>query len=128
MSGFRYGVIGAGRQGVATAYDMAKQGGGQSVLLADYDAQVAQQAAERINRLIGKQVATSQQLDAGSLDAVVKALDGLDVFLCGTPFGFIPVATEAALRAGVGMVMTAHVVYEGLDPGVPATFSRVIVK
>jgi lysine 6-dehydrogenase len=104
MSGFRYGVIGAGRQGVATAYDMVKQGGGQSVLLADHDAQVARRAAERINRLIGKPVATWQQLDAGDLDALAAALDGLDVFLCGTPFGFIPAATEAALRAGVGMV------------------------
>jgi lysine 6-dehydrogenase len=104
MSSFRYGVIGAGRQGVATAYDMVKQGGGQSVLLADYDARVAQRAAERIHRLIGEPVATWQQVDANSLDTLVKALDGLDVFLCGTPFGFIPVATEAALRAGVGMV------------------------
>jgi lysine 6-dehydrogenase len=100
--GFRYGVIGAGRQGVATAYDMA--GSGQSVLLADYDAQVAQQAAERINRLIGKPVATWQQIDASNLDELVKALDGLDVFVCGTPFRFIPVVTEAALRAGVSMV------------------------
>jgi lysine 6-dehydrogenase len=104
MSGFRYGVIGAGRQGVATAYDMVKQGGGQSVLLADHDAQVARQAAERINRLIGKPVATWQRLDAGDLDALATALDGLDVFLCGTPFDFIPVATEAALRTGVSMV------------------------
>ena len=51
---------------------------------------------------MGKPVATWQQIDAGNLDAVVAALAGLDVFLCGTPFEYIPVATEAALRAGVG--------------------------
>lgn len=33
-----------------------------------------------------------------------------------------------AVRAGVGMVMTAHVVYAGLDPANPATFSSAIVK
>ncbi len=34
---------------------------------------------------------------------------------------------RAAVRAGVRMVMTAHVVYEGLDPGVPATYSRPVL-
>ena len=38
----------------------------------------------------------------------------------------LPPFREAA-RAGVGMVMTAHVVYEGLDPHAPATFSRAVV-
>lgn len=103
MAGFRYGVIGAGRQGVATAYDMIRCGGA-SVLLADYDAGVAQLAAARINHLLGREVATWTQVDAGDEDALVAALDGLDVFLCGTPFEFIPVATEAALCARVSMV------------------------
>lgn len=104
MAGIRYGVIGAGRQGVATAYDMIARGGGDSVLLADYDGAVAQQAAERINRLVGRPVASWQQLDAGDENAVAVALQRLDVCLCGTPFEFIPVVTEAALRAGVSLV------------------------
>lgn len=104
MAGFRYAVIGAGRQGVATAYDMVMHGGGASVLLADYDARVARQAAERINRLVGRDVARWAQVDAANVDALVTALKDVDVFLCGTPFGFIPAATEAALRAGVSMV------------------------
>jgi lysine 6-dehydrogenase len=104
MTDYRYGVIGAGRQGVATAYDMVQHGGGASVMLADYDVAVAQQAAARINHLTGREVATWAQVDAGNVEALVAVLDGLDVFLCGTPFGFIPVATEAALRARVSMV------------------------
>jgi beta-N-acetylhexosaminidase len=34
---------------------------------------------------------------------------------------------RAAVEAGVGTVMTAHVVFEAIDPGVPATLSSVIV-
>ncbi|MHC4473509.1 MAG: glycoside hydrolase family 3 protein [Planctomycetota bacterium] len=34
---------------------------------------------------------------------------------------------RAAARAGVALIMTAHVVYDDLDPDVPATFSRPIV-
>jgi lysine 6-dehydrogenase len=104
MTAYRYGVIGAGRQGVATAYDMVRRGGGASVLLADYDVAVAQQAAARINRLMRREVAMPAQVDAGNVEALVALLAGLDVFVCGTPFGFIPVATEAALRARVSMV------------------------
>ena len=34
---------------------------------------------------------------------------------------------RAAIAAGVPLMMTSHVVYEGLDPDAPATFSRAIV-
>ncbi|NDJ77795.1 MAG: hypothetical protein GYB65_16215 [Chloroflexi bacterium] len=119
MSNFKYGVVGAGRQGVATAYDMVQHGGGTSVLLADVDADVARDAAERINRLLGREVATWQQVDASSTDAITTAIEELDVFLCGTPFGFIPNATEAALRAKASMVD-----YGGHTPTVLAQIER----
>ncbi len=101
---FNYAVIGAGRQGVATAYDMAKMGDAQSVLLADYDGDVAKRAAERINRLLGTDIATSAQVDAGDYDAVVKLLGPIDVLLCGTPFIYILNCTKAAIATGTSMV------------------------
>jgi beta-N-acetylhexosaminidase len=33
----------------------------------------------------------------------------------------------AAIRAGVAAIMTAHVVFDALDPGVPATMSRAVI-
>jgi lysine 6-dehydrogenase len=119
MGDFRYGVVGAGRQGVATAYDMVARGGGASVLVMDRDADVARRAAERINRLLGRSVAQGRPLDARDGDALAAALAGLDVFLCGTPFEIIPQATEAALRAGVSMVD-----YGGHTPTVLAQLQR----
>jgi lysine 6-dehydrogenase len=104
MAAFRYGVIGAGRQGVATAYDMLWRGGGASILLADIDAATARQAAARLNHLIGREAVMWAQVDASDVDALVAVLDGLDVFLCSTPFEFIPIAMEAAIRARVSMV------------------------
>ncbi len=104
MGTLQYGVIGAGRQGVATAYDMVAHGGGARVMLADHDAAIAQQAADRINRLVGREVATWQQVDARDVDAIAATVQGLDVFLCGTPFAYIPNATEAAIRAQASMV------------------------
>jgi lysine 6-dehydrogenase len=119
MGGFKYGVIGAGRQGVATAHDLVMQGGGQSVLLADYDAETVRRAADRLNQLAGRPVAAWRQVDARAPEALRAALAGLDVFVCGTPFELIPLATEAALEAGVSMVD-----YGGHTPTVFAQLER----
>jgi lysine 6-dehydrogenase len=55
----RYAVVGTGRQGTAAAYDMAKWGNAESILLTDYDLERAAHAAEWVNRLMGREVATS---------------------------------------------------------------------
>ncbi|MFZ0492859.1 MAG: hypothetical protein WAM81_06625, partial [Acidimicrobiia bacterium] len=59
----RYGVIGAGRQGTAAAYDMAKWGGAETVLLADRSIDAARAASKRINELIGRDVARWAEID-----------------------------------------------------------------
>jgi lysine 6-dehydrogenase len=50
--GFRYVVLGSGRQGVALAYDLAKNGEAERVVLADNDGAVAERAAERVRKLL----------------------------------------------------------------------------
>jgi lysine 6-dehydrogenase len=100
----RYGVIGAGRQGTAAAYDMAARGGADEVLLADRDPEVARQAAERIDRLVGRRVASFAQIDVVDEDELARLIRPLDAVLCATPYAFIPVCTKAAITAGTGMV------------------------
>lgn len=100
----RYGVIGAGRQGTAAAYDMAKWGDAESVLLADRSIQVARAAAARVNDLTGREVATWAQVDASAEGKLTSLVQTLDVFLCATPYAFIPTCTRAAIAAGTGMV------------------------
>lgn len=101
---YHYAVVGAGRQGVAAAYDMAKWGDAASVVLADYDAPTARRAAERINRLIGREVATGAQINVRDDAALVELLKPIDMYLCAVPFVFIPDCTRAALEAGTSMV------------------------
>ncbi len=99
-----YAVVGAGRQGTAAAYDMIQRGGGGRVVLADADGGVARKAAERINRLVGREVASGVQLDARDFDALVDFLGPVDVYLCAVPYRFIPACTQAAIQAGTHMV------------------------
>jgi lysine 6-dehydrogenase len=90
--------------GTAAAYDMIQHGGGGRVVLADADGSVARKAAERINRLVGREVASGVQLDARDFDALVDFLEPVDVYLCAVPYRFIPACTQAAIQAGTHMV------------------------
>ena len=101
---FKYAVVGAGRQGVATAYDMAKWGDAANVVLADINGDAAIRSAVRINRLLGKNVATGVQLDVRNYGALVELLKPMDVYLCGTPFIYILDCTKAAIETKTGMV------------------------
>jgi lysine 6-dehydrogenase len=95
-----YAVLGAGRQGTAAAYDMARRGGASRVLLADRDLELARQAASRVNELLGKPVAEPARVDVGDLTAVEGLLAGADACLSAAPYVFNLGITRAALRAG----------------------------
>ncbi len=102
--GFRYAVIGSGRQGTAAAYDLVMRGGAGSVLLADVDGEVARRAAERINRLTGRDVARGMKVDVRDYDALVDLLEPVDVCLCAVPYRYILGCTQAAIQARTSMV------------------------
>ena len=100
---FNYAVLGAGRQGAAAAYDMARWGDAARVVLADYDLAVARQAAERVNDLIGRTVAEAVQLDVTDLEAVERALTGVDSFLSAVPYYYNLGIAKAAIKARAHM-------------------------
>jgi lysine 6-dehydrogenase len=101
--GYRYAVLGAGRQGTACAYDMIKRGDADSVVLADYALEVAETAAARVNDLTGTGKARAVQLDVTDSEAVVAALTGIDAFLSAVPYYYNLDITRAAIRARASM-------------------------
>ena len=100
MRQYIYAILGAGRQGTAAAYDLAKFGEAQKIILADIDEESAAQAAERINQLIGREVAIAQQLDVSDRTALDKVLPGVDVVLSAVPYTFNLEITKACLASG----------------------------
>jgi lysine 6-dehydrogenase len=103
--GFRYAVIGSGRQGTSAAYDLARFGDADYILLADQSLTQAKRAAIRVNQLIGRQVAHAVQVEVQDEDAVVSMLTGaaIEVFILGVPYFYNPGLTRAALRAHASM-------------------------
>lgn len=98
---FSYMVLGAGRQGIAAAYDLAKFGDARRVTLADVNAEEAKQAAAEVNRLLGRNAAEAMVLDARDEAAVRRALKGYDVALSAVPYFFNLALTRAAIASGV---------------------------
>lgn len=103
--GYRYAVLGSGRQGTASAYDLACLGDADFILMADMDQAQAARSAERVNRLIGRDVAKPTALDVRDQDAVVRLLSGnqIEVFISGVPYFHNLDLAHAAIRAGASM-------------------------
>ncbi len=97
---FRYAVLGAGRQGVAAAYDLARLGDAEEVRLYDLDPETATQGAERVNTLLQSGVAKGRGLDVGDASALVPALKGIHSTISAVPYKFNLSITEAAIAAG----------------------------
>jgi len=102
--GFRYAVLGAGRQGTAAAYDLAVRGNADSVLVADVSLTAAKTAAKRVNTLSGGRTATPVKVDVTKRDSVLRALKGVDAFISGVPYYLNLALARWALAAKASMV------------------------
>jgi lysine 6-dehydrogenase len=88
--GYRYTVLGAGRQGVALAYDLAKNGEAELVRIVDSDAAVAAHAQRRLRKLLPRTKARfeSERCDVGSRREVRAVLQGAHVALSAVPYRY----------------------------------------
>ncbi len=96
--GYRYAIVGSGRQGTAAGYDMARWGRAERVIMADINPVAAQNAADRINRMIGLSIAEARHVDVTDLRSVRKILGGVDSFLSAAPYYYNLGLTQAAIE------------------------------
>jgi lysine 6-dehydrogenase len=96
---YDYLILGAGRQGTAAAYDLACFGDPGRVVMADMDAAQAERSASRVNQLVGREIATGQQLDVADVPALKTAMQSFDVALSAVPYRFNLTITQAAIEA-----------------------------
>jgi lysine 6-dehydrogenase len=98
-----YAVVGAGRQGTAAAYDMARFGEAARVKVADADETAARRAAARVNELLGRAVAEPFVVDATDAAALRAFLDDVDAFLSAVPYWLNPAIARVAIEARASM-------------------------
>jgi lysine 6-dehydrogenase len=101
--GHKYVVLGAGRQGVAAAYDLAMFGKAERLVLLDIDLAVAEAGADRLNTLLEKPIAIGHRVDASDAATVAPHLDGAKGFLSSAHYTFNLEMTKLAIAKKVHM-------------------------
>jgi len=98
---YSYIVLGAGRQGIASAYDLAIFGQASRVTFADVDGQLARHAADHVNELVHDKIADAIVLDVRDENAVRRILKHYHVALSAVPYFYNLALTRAAVEMGV---------------------------
>jgi lysine 6-dehydrogenase len=98
---FSYIVLGAGRQGIAAAYDLALFGDAARITLADADRERAIAAADSVNQLLGRRAVVALHLDVRDDHAVRQALKGHTVALSAVPYYHNLRLTQIAIESRV---------------------------
>lgn len=95
---YTYAVLGAGRQGTASAYDMARWGEAKRVILVDRDLALAERAAKRVNQLIGANIAEAAQVEVTDQAALQGVLTGVHAFVSAVPYYYNLDITKVAVK------------------------------
>ncbi|MEW6718224.1 MAG: saccharopine dehydrogenase C-terminal domain-containing protein [Chloroflexota bacterium] len=103
MTQYTYLVLGAGRQGTAAAYDMARWGKAKKVILADVDLEIARASARRVNNQLGRDIAEAAQANVSDPARLSQLFSGVDSCLSAVPYYFNLDITRAALKMGVNL-------------------------
>ena len=101
---FTYAVVGAGRQGVAAAYDLAVRGDASRILFLDLSDAAASAAAERVNTLAGRRLAEGREADASDARAMASHLAGTQAILSAAHYNVNLGLTRVASSIGAHMV------------------------
>lgn len=100
---YTYAILGAGKQGVAAAYDVILHGGAARVTLADADPALARKAAHRLRNLLGAALKQDNialetlPLDGRNKESLVNVLQGHNAVLSAIPYYLNPAVADAAI-------------------------------
>lgn len=101
--GYNYVVLGAGRQGTAAGYDLLRYGETRTLIVADQNAELAREAAARLNTLLQSDIVRSTAVDVTDQSALARLLRGTDAVVSAVPYRFNLGVAEAAIAAGASM-------------------------
>lgn len=101
--GHRYAILGAGRQGLAAAYDILRFGDAEEVLLIDRDRQTLNQGEERLKSLLNTSRVKSLCRDIQDSERLRQALGNVQAAVSAVPYPFNLAITQAAIAAGCSL-------------------------
>jgi lysine 6-dehydrogenase len=99
-----FAVLGAGMQGTAAAYDIAKFASPARILMGDLSFEHAKANSWRVNDLVGSAICEPVQVNALDPNNLCKFLEGVDVLLSCVPYWMHPKIARVAIDCGTSMV------------------------
>ncbi len=98
-----YAVIGAGRQGIAAAYDLAKFGKPDGLILIDKNTEILREATDHLNSLLGSSLVSYSTADASNISQLTHTLKGVTTLISAVPYTLNLGITDVALAKGINM-------------------------
>ncbi len=97
---FTYAIIGSGKQGTASAYDLIKFGDAEKILLIDSSFEIAKESANKLNQLTNTNICIPMQIDVLNFNELKKELAEVDSIISGVPYYFNLDLTKLAIEVG----------------------------
>jgi len=99
-----FAVLGAGMQGTAAAYDLAKFAKPAKIHMADVSFEQAKQNAWRVNDLVGSAICVPKEINALDPASLGNFLEEVDVVLSCVPYWMHPKVAKVAIGSHCSMV------------------------
>lgn len=99
-----FAVLGAGMQGTAAAYDLAKFANPKTILMGDVSKENAEKNSWRVNDLVGRKICEPVQVNALDKADLAGFLKPADVVLSCVPYWMHPRIAEVAIDTKTSMV------------------------
>lgn len=98
-----FAILGAGMQGTAVAYDLAKFADPEAILMGDMDLEQAERNAARVNSLVQRNICRAHTADALDPESLLKFLEPVDVLVSCVPYWMHPRVAAVAVKAKTHM-------------------------
>ena len=99
-----FGILGAGMQGTAAAYDLAKFADPAAIHMGDVDMAQATKAADRVNTLVGKKICKPFEVNALDSESLSAFLNSVDLVISCLPYWMHPGVAKVAIETMTDMV------------------------
>ena len=99
-----FAVLGAGMQGTAAAYDLAKFANPQVIRMGDLDIKQAEKNSRRVNDLVGSAICEPYQVSALEPENLARFLADVDVLISCVPYWMHPHIAKVAIQTKTSMV------------------------
>lgn len=97
---YSYAIIGSGKQGTASAYDLIKFGNTEKIILIDNNFEVAKKSAALLNKMTNTNVCVPLEVDVKNSEMLINELAGIDSIISGVPYYFNLELTKIAIEVG----------------------------